>query len=38
MDQAAITLQDRFGLLAEKPGETLDDSANSDKYKFGARG
>lgn len=38
---AAITLQDRFGLLAEKPSKpaaAAADSENKDKYKFGARG
>jgi hypothetical protein len=37
---AAITLQDRFGLLAEKPErkEEASEVAPTDKYKFGARG
>jgi len=38
---AAITLQDRFGLLAEKPSteEPAEPEARAtEKYKFGARG
>lgn len=37
---AAITLQDRFGLLADKPKkpDAPDGAAAPDKYKFGARG
>jgi hypothetical protein len=40
---AAITLQDRFGLLADKPtksksAEAHDSEHDKEKYKFGARG
>ena len=40
---AAITLQDKFGLLADKPtksksAEAQDAEHDKDKYKFGARG
>jgi len=41
---AAITLQDRFGLLADKPRAVKEAKAaeaegeDKDKYKFGARG
>ncbi len=36
---AAITLEDRFGLLADKPPPARPDGAEDpDKYKFGARG
>jgi len=38
---AAITLQDRFGLLADKPKPAKAEPAENedkDKYKFGARG
>jgi hypothetical protein len=37
---AAITLEDKFGLLAEKPGKpaAAEEPAPTDKYKFGARG
>jgi len=41
---AAITLQDKFGLLAEKPTkskvklEVHDSEHDKEKYKFGARG
>jgi hypothetical protein len=38
---AAITLQDKFGLLADKPKaktEAHDSEHDKEKYKFGARG
>jgi hypothetical protein len=39
---AAITLQDKFGLLADKPTkskvEVHDTEHDKEKYKFGARG
>jgi hypothetical protein len=38
---AAITLQDRFGLLADTPTKVEEAKAkegSADKYKFGARG
>ena len=35
---AAITLQDKFGLLKEAPPEAPSTEAADAKYKFGARG